>query len=219
MGLGRQMIKVVYDVDDVLWPLNKRVFTNLKIDFRKDTCYNLFDNPSLTPGQSQAILDAFHQAKTFIDMNFYPGADEILQAESLGAIVHIHSHCYTAEIAKLKRIQLHHLLPQMKASSIKMSLISTNPNNKQVDTDTYIFIDDNPYNIVNSRAPINIVLQQPWNTTAEAVRVLTSGAKTLVKTDWRTTLPNLISQQQFCVVTAQTLKEVNQIVQYVVKFK
>ena len=218
-GLGLPMLKVVYDVDNVLWPLNQRVFTMLDIDCRKDVNYNLFSNPLLAPAQRQAVMDAFHQAKTFVDMNFYPGADEILQVEPLGATVRIHSHCYSAEIAELKRSQLEQLLPQMKPAFIKMSVISDDPNNKQIDADAFIFIDDNPYNVNISKAPVNVVLRQPWNTTAEAAQALTSGNKVLVETGWQAMLPELLAKRQHCVIMAQTLKEVNQIVQQAIKLK
>ena len=130
-----KLLKVVYDVDNVLWPLNRRVFTQLGLDYRKDVNYNVQLNPLLNAAQQAAVLDAFHQATTFAAMHFYPGAKEILQAESLGATIRIHSHCYTAEIAELKRAQIQKILPQMKPAFIKMSLITNNPNNKQIDAD------------------------------------------------------------------------------------
>lgn len=214
-----KLLKVVYDVDDVLWPLNQRVFAHLQLDFRKDIVYNVSTNPLLTPAERRAVLDAFHQAETFVDMDFYPGANEILQSEPLGATVRIHSNCYTPAIAELKRTQIQQILPQMKPAFIKMSLISTNPNHKQVDADAFVFVDDNPYNIAGSKAPVNIVPRQPWNTTTEAAQVLTSKHKVLVESGWPTALPELIQQHQHCAVLAQGLKEANQIIQYAIKLK
>lgn len=219
VGLDQPMFKVVYDVDDTLWALNERVFARLEIDFRKDTEYNVMDNPLLTPEEGRALLDGFRQADTFVAMDFYPGADEILAVESLGATVHIHSHCYTPEIADLKRAQLRQLLPDLNPNFINMALISTDPNGKELDEDTFIFVDDNPYNVKDSTAPINIMPKHPWNTTTKAVKVLASNQRTLVQDDWQTVLPSLIAQCQPCVVMARDLKEVNQMVQQAVKIK
>lgn len=219
VGLGQPMLKVVYDVDDVLWPLNERVFANLGLEFQKDITYNLRDNNLLTPTQQSAVLDAFHQADTFREMNFYPGAKNILQVEALGATVRIHSHCYTEEIAELKRTQIQQLLPEMKPSFIKMAIIADNPNYKQVDADAFVFVDDNPYNIITSKAPVNVVPRQPWNTTATAAQIMTNRRCALIDTGWQTILPELISRRQHCIIMARNLREVNQIITQIVKLK
>lgn len=213
------LLKVVYDVDNVLWPLNRRVFARLKIDWRKDTTYNVLSNPNLTVAERQAVLDIFHQADTFAQIRFFPDAKDILQVESLGATVRIHSHCYTADIAQSKFQQLRQLLPAIKPAFIKMTIISHDPNHKQIDADAFVFVDDNPYNIITSKAPVNIVPRQPWNTTPEAAQVLTSGRKVLVETGWQAALPELISRHQRCAIMAENLREVNQIVQQAVKIK
>lgn len=213
------LLKVVYDVDNVLWPLNQRVFTNLKIDPQKDINYNVLSNHLLGTLEREAVLNAFRQTDTFNQIDFYPGANEILGVESFGATVRIHSHCYTDEIAQSKCRQLRQLLPQIKPAFIKMTIISHDPNHKKVDADAFVFVDDNPYNIITSKAPVNVVPRQPWNTTSEAAQVLTSNRKVLVETGWQTALPEFISRHQCCVIMAENLREVNQIVQQAIKFK
>ena len=43
---------------------------------------------------------------------------------------------------------------------------------KRIAKDTYIFVDDSPYNILTSDAVYNFMLKQPWNQTEEAQKLI-----------------------------------------------
>lgn len=217
--MGEQkLLKVVYDVDDVLWGLNRRVERILGIDKSRNVEYCISRSPTFSPAEQSAIMKCFHDAETFKQMAFFPGASEILDCEPYGATVRIHSNCLTAAIAEQKRIQLHKLLPSLKPAFIKLSVVTPAANRKAIDQDAYIFVDDSPYNIASSTAKFNLVPRQPWNQTDKAKSTMTADGKQIVSLH-DVDLSALINSRHRYIIYSKNLREINQTVIDIIKLK
>lgn len=174
---------VVYDVDDILWPLMERVTKRLGIDYERATyLFSIHDNPKLTPAERRAILESFANPAIFEDIEFYPGIEDILKVEQLGARVMINSNAFNADIAHLKTEQLLAKVPGLTPENIQMNIIHIADNHKKrMNPDTVIFIDDSEHNIMLSPAVVNVMpVNRPlWCTNHEAIQRLSAARKTI----------------------------------------
>lgn len=156
------MRKVIFDVDDTLWSLNKRVARITGIDYNKLTIFSVHDNANLTENEKQEMLRVYADTDTFRNIEWDDGIEHI---DSIPADIYINSNNSTEEIAKVKREQLHSILNIqndhiiMNITGLKKSSITK----KVIDGDTYILIDDSLHNIEMSTAVYNIVIRRPWN--------------------------------------------------------
>lgn len=156
------MRKVIFDVDDTLWSLNKRVSEITGIDYGKFTVFLVHDNTNLTEDEKQEMLRLYADTDTFRDIEWDDGIEHI---GSIPADIYINSNNSTEEIAKVKREQLHSVLEipdnhiVMNITGLKKSSITK----KIIDEDTYILVDDSLHNIEMSTAVYNIVIRKPWN--------------------------------------------------------
>lgn len=188
-------MKVVYDIDDTLWGLNKKVCERLNIDEEKIIKFEIYGIDGLTKSQQDAIIKEYGNADNFRNILWYDGVLDILEIEKLGAKVHIKSNSVSEEIANLKYKQLKKIL-DIEDERIHLHVIKTKDcKKKELDNDMEIFIDDSPYNIVNSTAKVNIMLNHPWNMGKDAEEIL-NGKK---------------------VIRFNTLKEINEFVYEYVK--
>ena len=215
---GIKVIKVVYDVDDVLWGLDDYVMEFLGLDINDNIEYRISKSPIFTAKERKAIIDCFCDAKMFENMEFYPGADKITDVEKYGATVRIHSNCYSDAIAEQKRRQLYALLPQMKRSFIKLLTVSPTADQKQVDQDAYIFVDDCPYNVALSMAKFNFVPRKPWNLTTKAKDTMTADGKQILEAE-TCDFVSLINSRHRYIIYAKDLQHINQAVIDIAKIK
>ncbi len=150
---------VVYDVDDILWGLMFRVAKRANLDIKR--CMAIFrirDNQLLTRREQDYIIDAFADASVFENIEFFPGAEDILRPRELGAVVKINSNSFSERIAELKVQQLLAAIPGLTPDDIQMNIIDpSNAYRKPLDPRTTIFVDDSPYNVANSPAIINVM--------------------------------------------------------------
>lgn len=168
-----EKLKVVYDCDDVLWDLNTRVALRNGIDPNCLVNFAMLENEALTMPERQAMLAGFRDADSFVDIKFYDGANDILNAENFGAAVMINSNAYSAEIAALKKEQLLKLLPEMEPGRMRINVIDPDGAcHKEIERDLFIFIDDSPFNVALSEAKINIMPSRLWNTTPRAREIV-----------------------------------------------
>lgn len=183
---------VVYDVDDILWSLMDRVTEHLGIDYNRATyLFSVRDNPKLTPEEKRAIIDDFANPKMFENIQFYPGAEDILKVEQMGAHVRINSNAFNAEIGRLKTEQLLAHIPDLTPEHIQMNIINPkDTHKKEMNPDTVIFIDDSEHNILLSPAVINVMpTDRPmWCTNSEAIHRLCAAHKSIA---WRADLRDI----------------------------
>ena len=211
--------KVIYDVDDVLWDLNGYVLRQLGIPPERHVMYDVSQGPLLSATERQDILASFKDPAIFENIDFYPGADEILAVEALGGEVYIHSNNFNSAIAEHKRRQLRQLLPAMNPQRINLSIINHSTNTKQLLEDVLIFIDDSPYNVAKSQALVNIMPNKCYNTyPSEAAKVVASG-KVFVEGDYQEELPSLLQADTRCVIRADNLLEINQMIRNIILMK
>lgn len=156
------MRKIIFDVDDTLWSLNKRVSQITGIDYDKLTIFSVHDNTNLTEDEKQAMLRAYADTDTFRNIEWDAGIEHI---GSIAADIYINSNNSTEEIAEVKREQLHSIL-NIPDDHIVMNITGLNKSSitkKVIDKDTYILVDDSLHNIEMSTAVYNIVIRRPWN--------------------------------------------------------
>jgi len=167
---------VVFDCDDFLWKMMRRIAFYLGIDFQTATAvFAIKENKLLTPEQQDAILTAFADERYFQNIAFEPGVADILKVCELGAEVKINSNAFTEKIAEAKFYSLLAVIPGLKPEQIQMNIVSAGPSAQRKTTDprTTIFGDDSPYNIALSPTLLGIVPKDmPWSISPEAVKIM-----------------------------------------------
>lgn len=184
---GQEEVLAVYDADDVLWMLVMRVAERLGLDWKAVTAvFAVRENKRLTPYQQDAVLEAFGDPRMFEDIQFLPGAAEIMRPLELGAKVKINSNAFNEKIGELKFAQLLATIPQLKPEDIRMNIISeSSAKKKLIDPKTTIFTDDSPHNVAMSPALINVMPKyMPWSWCPQALLEI-NGKPTV----WRKDLP------------------------------
>lgn len=171
--------KVVFDVDDILWGLNKRSAKIAGIDYNKLTVYSASDNYNLTDSEKEKLISAYSSPSTFEEIKWYRGIEELPKLEELGAEVYINSNSFNAEIAELKREQLKSVL-DFDDDRFILNIIS-DCKKKDIGDDVFCFVDDSPYNIKRSTAKYNIMIKLPWNSSESAKEII--GDKDVIMAD------------------------------------
>lgn len=167
---------VVFDCDDFLWKMMRRIVLHLGLDFQTATAvFAIRENKLLTPAQQDAILAAFADERYFRNIVFEPGIADILKVCELGAEVKINSNAFTEQVAEAKFYSLLAVVPELKPSQIQMNIVSAGPSaqRKTMDPRTTILGDDSPYNIALSPALLDIVPKDmPWSISPKAMEIM-----------------------------------------------
>ena len=159
--------KIVFDVDDILWPLNKRVAERTGVDFNKLCTFSIFENPLLSESEKERVLKAYGDSNIFKNITWYSGAEKIMALEKYGVRVYINSNCYQKEIADLKYDQIHKLV-DIPDSQLILNVFDINlegHKKKEIGENVLAFIDDSPHNLMAARAESLYTLNRPWNMT------------------------------------------------------
>lgn len=157
------MHKIVFDIDDVLWGLNQRVAEKYQIPIDKVTHFDL-TRSALSEEERRQFSQAYCDAETFTDIEFYPGVEDLLELEKLGATVYIDSCANSDEVVEQKYREIKRILPQMNPAHICIYNPNSNKHSKMIGEDVLIFVDDGPHNVAKSLAKYTIVPKKPWNT-------------------------------------------------------
>ncbi len=209
--------KIVYDCDDVLWPLTERVCKKCHIPLGKQTVFRIQDDPKLTDDEKQAMAACFDEPENFCEMQFYPEISELADIFALGAEVAINSNCFNKAIAELKRNQLSATLPFLRKKDLHVNVVTPQSNHKSIGDDVLVFVDDSPYNIARSKSLINLVPMRPWNTTNDAKQTMLSEGSEIVK-DWQQALPAIVSVNVGKhIIYVEDLAEANAIIKQTIK--
>lgn len=172
--------KITFDVDDILWSLNKKMTEITGIDYNKLTVYSSKSNPLLTANERKRALHTYGTIELYENINWHDG---ITRINNINAAVHINSNCLSEDIANMKRKQLQQIL-NIPDSNMKFNVITMDKSTEKViDTDTYIFVDDSPYNISASPASFNIMLKCPWNTSEISQKLISDNNKKVIMCD------------------------------------
>lgn len=175
--------KIIYDVDDVLWGLNGRVAGQLGIPLSKISDFD-HSKTSMTATECQRFWQAYEQRETFIDMEFFPGIERLLDVEKYGVEVYIDSCACSKAVVEQKYHELRRVLPEMKPERMLIHLLlGKTKHAKQIGSDTLIFVDDGPHNVAHSQAKYNIVPRWPWNANAHAQAFLERAVGQVIMVD------------------------------------
>lgn len=178
-------IEIVLDCDDILWPMVERLTKRLGIELEYWTNFYLSDNLHLSPEVSAKAKELLAGAELFRDIKFDKGIKDILRPQELGAKVIINSHSTSREALELKKEQLFAAVPKLKPEQLDFMLIEVNTfSKKKLNPQTFILSDDNPLQIANSTAALNVMRKWPWNKSNSAKAIL-QGKRRVVS------LPNL----------------------------
>lgn len=211
-------IRIVYDLDDVLWDLTRLALQRVELDQKRQTDFRLDRDPAFTSEECAQAIAAFSDAQNYADCEFYPGAESILDVASPTVEISIDSNAYASEVVAVKQRRLHETYPNMPVELQHVQLVTPESNRKQISNDVLVFIDDSPYNIVDSEAKFNLMPRKTWNTTAKAQKLATGQDKVYRKT-WRRSLPELLASGQRYVIPVQDLCEANDFVKTVINLK
>lgn len=166
---GDEEVLIVYDVDDLLWPL----VTSLaqKGGFEPEDAeytFRITDNPKLTKEQQQFLIDEFGKAENFKDIQFYPGVEDIMRPCSLSprVKVRINSNSFSEEISEQKVRQLLARVPGLTMDNIQMNLVSyAEAKRKNLQQRITLLAEDSPYNVAISDALCAMMPRKPsWTT-------------------------------------------------------
>jgi len=211
-------LTVIYDVDDVLWPCTENVFHKLGINPNRQTNFRIREDKAFSADEQDRIISAFCDEQSFQNMDFYDGADKILEVEDLGAEVQINSNSFSEKIRAAKRRQLTELFPNLRAEQLRLNLVGTNANHKRISADVFAFVDDSPYNVAGSQAKFNFMPKRPWNTTEEMQKIACEHEKIYLG-DIKQRLGELVNDSQCYVVPVNDLTEARELIYQAIKLK
>ena len=151
----------IFDMDDVMYYLNKKVSRIKGIPEWKFTQFNVFDNPNLTADEKDRVLAAYKETDTYRDIDFIQPVIDLINHvchEYPEHPTHIISNSSTQDIADVKMEQLIKVL-DLPEDRIHMNVININTQSlqKKMPDDMFIFVDDSPHNIVMSKAAHRIM--------------------------------------------------------------
>ena len=162
--------KIVFDVDDILWGLNKIATDKANIDYNKIVVYSAKENYLLTEDERRRLLEVYSDPDTFRYINWYDGVEDIIRLEQKGAEVYINSNSFNIEISELKRKQLKSIL-DLPDDRLILNVL-TDCKKKEIGDGVWCFVDDSPHNIASSTAVYNIAVKTPWNTSEHALDII-----------------------------------------------
>lgn len=160
------MIKIIFDMDDTLWSLNKRICQHTGIPYEKIITFSIHENPLLTESEKQMTLSFYGNTAMFENIEWFDGVSQLndmIHDENIN--VFINSNSANDTCSALKHRQLHEIL-DIPDDHIIINATGCKKKNviqKTIDSDTYIFIDDSPHNVAMSPAKYNIMIKTPWN--------------------------------------------------------
>lgn len=168
---GKPGLKVVFDVDDVLWPLGETIARHFGIELeRYFHHFKVTENEKLSKREQEAVIAAYADTMFFQEIKFFPGVENLLRPRELGVMIKIKSNSFSERIAELKIQQLLAAIPGLTRDDIQMNVIDySRTHGKTIDEDATIFVDDSPFNVSTSPAELNIMPDLGgWNSDAAA---------------------------------------------------
>ncbi len=173
--MPKELLPVVFDLDDVCWGLNPRATRFVGVPLEKLIEFHVTENELLTDEEKQALWAAYQNPQVFQDIDFYPGFEDMMKLRQFGLDPFIKSNCCGTVIPEIKLPQIQAKLPTMPRDHIILNVVDqVTTLYKEIDESVFAFVDDSPYNIAKSRAQHNIVPMWPLNQTPRAQRLINS---------------------------------------------
>lgn len=164
---------IIFDMDDVMWDLNRRVSKRTKIPYEKFTMFSFYKNPNFTEEEKHQILKAYEDPNTFRNIPFKREIIALINRihnEHPDCTVQIVSNCSSKQIRDLKMEQLLGIV-DIPEKSIHLHLIDieTQSEQKKFPENVYLLVDDSPHNIAISDALYRVMPKKPFNYEMEGV--------------------------------------------------
>lgn len=155
------MLKIIYDVDDTIWQLNRTICNLYGLDCNRIKEYDITKTTVLTEEEKRILLESYHNAEIFKLCQYNKGYERVFNLERLGlANVYISSASLNEEIRKVKEYRLLKEIPNINKKHVKLT-VGRNTYQGRVKGD--ILIDDSPINIEKEDFKYNILINQPYN--------------------------------------------------------
>lgn len=172
---GHTEIVTLVDCDDFLHPLLEPACRATGVDYERASMeFDLSKNSHITAEEGARLAAAFGDPEMFRNMQFYPGAERLLEIQRAGAKLTVKSLSYSEEIGELKRVQLPKGIPGLKPEQIEINVVTHEKSlKKAIPAGTTLALDDNPYIIAESEALVNLLLgKAPYATSPSARRMM-----------------------------------------------
>lgn len=209
---------VIYDCDDVLWPLTKRLNDKFGINEGKQTCFKLDEDTNLNESEKSKLRAGFVDPDNFRQMNFYPEVSSIEKVAQPGVEIIVNSNSFSTDIIKLKRSQLQAAFPFIPPKNLHLNLVTPNSNRKTISREVFAFVDDSPYNIAESEALLNLVPQKPWNINDAALNVITKNGGKVIR-NWQKELHQILEKSDKYIIFVKDVGEANKLICEAIKLK
>ena len=163
---------VVFDLDDTLWPQLARAFRNTPYSIDMMDTFSITENKVFSTEDAIKILKLFEDPANFTDIEFYPAVRKIEFLHNLGVRIDINTTSLSEAVAEVKLPQLRRAFPYLDEKSFILTVKGHDrvATGKQIDETVTFFVDDNPLNIVKSKAYIDLVPAQPYNCSPGEIR-------------------------------------------------
>lgn len=159
------MIKVIWDVDGVLWDINDYIYKKLGIEseYSKRIHYKV-ELMGYSKEVEREIVRLYGDKEVFENVEFDDGVDEINKLELEGVCKSfIHSHNYTEEVAEIKRRRLTEKLVEIPKSRMRLDVLrGTEVVIKELE-ESDVVVEDSLDNLINCKAKLKILIEQPYN--------------------------------------------------------
>ena len=152
---------VVFDLDDTLWNLNEKACKIAGVDYNKIRNFKLHENPLLTDSEKDKLWELYQNPILWKDLEWLDGAKDIKDLESDEVEVWLVSNCLNINVEQFKRSILSKELG-LPDNRIMLN-VKVSVGDKKMPKNTYIFVDDSPYNLNDSTAKYKIIPDRPWN--------------------------------------------------------
>lgn len=166
---------VVFDNDDTLCNTLDVILAAAGLNPEDFTDYHTELNPEIGLAGMRRLEQAFLREDLYGLIEYDPSVKRMDEIVKLGAPVYIESNTVSQKIGEIRRQQLLSHIPALQAESIHMNVITQEQSlQKVIPKNTFIFVDDSPYNVAISTAEINIMRARRWNITKKARRMVAS---------------------------------------------
>lgn len=160
-------MKIVFDMDDILWDFVWKICRTIDIDESMITSFNVYQS-SLSRLDADRFFHELMKPSYFDEITWFDGIEKISQITQTGTEIYINSNCNSEEAKERKM----HALLKIPGITEKNIILNVNTENKHkpkdIEPDVDIFVDDCPANIAHSKSKLNILRTKPYNITETA---------------------------------------------------
>lgn len=167
------IVKTVWDVDDIMWRQNLEAGRACGIPFEKLIDFHVNENYLLTPEEQAALNARYAAPEHFRDIPWCDGLARIPDLAEYGVRSQVNSNTFSAEGRDLKVTSLRRQIPRLDELEQRFGLVNDKTTvKKRFDDDAVILVDDSPYNAAKFPGPIIVTPMTPWIATEKAQGLL-----------------------------------------------